>query len=189
MTEEAKEQVIAKMEEAGPAVGMVMNINMESYFDVLTGLVDTFTKKHGLNCIYIASSVSASTISSALSSLDISTKDMHFVDCVSYGVMESLDGGENTVYVESPTMLENIVLKTEYTFKRLEGKPSLVILDSINSMALNNSTNMLSEFVQVLMTLMKSKRAYVVLLCVEEQLKPELREMLSLVSDQIVTIK
>ena len=63
MTEEAKEQAIAKMEETGPAVNVVLNINMESYFDVLTGLVDTFRKKNGLNCIYIASSVSASTIS------------------------------------------------------------------------------------------------------------------------------
>ncbi len=189
MTEEAKDQVIAKMEEIGPSVGVVLNINMESYFDVLTGLVDTFSKKKGLNCIYVASSVSASTISSALTSLDINTKDTHFIDCVSYGVMESLDGGENTVYVESQTMLENIVLKTEYLFKKLEGKPSLVILDSINSMAMNNSTNMLSEFVQVFMTMIKSKGAYVAVLCVDEQLKPDLREMLSLVSDQIVTIK
>jgi len=59
MTEEAKEQVIAKMEEIGPAISAVLNINMESYFDVLTGLVDNFRKEKGLNCIYIASSVSA----------------------------------------------------------------------------------------------------------------------------------
>ncbi|MGD0818918.1 MAG: hypothetical protein ABR986_11085 [Methanomassiliicoccales archaeon] len=189
MTEEAKDQVIAKMEEIGPAVGVVLNINMESYFDVLTGLVDTFSKKKELNCIYVASSVSASTISSALTSLDINIKDMHFVDCVSYGVMESLDGVENTVYVESQTMLENIVLKVEYMFKKLEGKPSLVIVDSINSMAMNNSTSILSEFVQVLSTMLKSKGAYIAILCVDEQLKTDLREMLSLVSDQIVTIK
>ena len=188
MTEEAKEQAVVRMEEIGPAVGVVLNINMESYFDVLTGLVDTFSKKKGLNCIYIASSVSASTISSALMSLDINTKDMHFVDCVSYGVMESLDA-DNTVYVESQTMLENIVLKVEYMFKKLEGKPSLVILDSINSMAMSNSTGFLSEFVQILMSLLKSKGAYIVVLSVDEQLKPDLREMLSLVSDQIVTIK
>jgi predicted ATP-dependent serine protease len=189
MTEEAKEQVIAKMEEIGPAVSVVLNINMESYFDVLTGLVDTFSREKGLNCIYVASSVSASTISSALTSLDINTKKVYFVDCVSYGVMESLDGGENTVYVESQTMLENIALKVEYMFRMLDGKPSLVILDSINSMAMNNATNLLSEFVQVLSTMIKSKGAYIVILSVDEQLKPDLREMLSLVSDQIVTIK
>ena len=114
---------------------------------------------------------------------------MYFVDCVSYGVMESLDGGENTVYVESQTMLENIVLKVEYMFKMLEGKPSLVILDSINSMAMNNGTNILSEFVQVLSTMIKSKGAYIVVLSVDEQLKPDLREMLALVGDQMVTIK
>lgn len=189
MTEEAKEQVIAKMEEIGPAISVVLNINMESYFDVLTGLVDTFSKDKGLTCIYIASSVSASTISDALNSLDIDTKEMRFVDCVSYGVMESLDGGENTVYVESQTMLENIVLKVEYMFKKLEGRPSLVILDSINSMAMSNATNILSEFVQVLSTMIKSKGAYIVVLSVDEQLKPDLREMLALVGDQIVTIK
>jgi predicted ATP-dependent serine protease len=189
MTEEAKEQVVAKMEEIGPAVGVVLNINMESYFDVLTGLVDTLTKRKGINCVYIASSVSASTISSALTSLDINTKHMHFVDCVSYGVMESLDGVENAVYVESQTMLENIVLKVEYMFKKMEGKPCLVILDSINSLAMSNATGILSEFVQVLMALLKSKGAYIVVLSVDEQLKPDLREMLSLVSDQIVTIK
>ena len=77
-------------------------------------------------------------------------------------------------------MLENIVLKVEYMFRMLEGKPSLVILDSINSMAMNNATNLLSEFVQVLSTMIKSKGAYIVILSVEEQLKPDLREMLSL---------
>jgi hypothetical protein len=86
-------------------------------------------------------------------------------------------------------MLENIVLKVEYMFKMLEGKPSLVILDSINSMAMNNGTNILSEFVQVLSTMIKSKGAYIAILSVDEQLKPDLREMLSLVSDQIVAIK
>jgi len=55
-------------------------------------------------------------------------------------------------------------------------------------MAMNNATNILSEFVQVLSTLIKSKGAYIVILSVDEQLKPDLREMLSLVSDQIVTI-
>ena len=104
---------------------------------------------------------------------------MQFVDCVSYGVMEALDEGENTTYVESQTMLENIVLKVEYVFKKLEGKPSLVILDSINSLAMSNSTNILSEFVQVLSTMIKSRSAYFVVLSVDEQLKPDLREMLA----------
>jgi len=94
-----------------------------------------------------------------------------------------------TVFVESPAMLEYIVLKAEYLFRKGKGERFMVILDSVNSLAAHNEVRMLYEFMQVLMASVKSRGAYPVLLSIGEQMKPEVHEMLQLVCDQIITLK
>ncbi|NLX46905.1 MAG: hypothetical protein GXY70_01845 [Euryarchaeota archaeon] len=188
--EEVAPQIIGKLNELGPAVSIDLNISVEAYFDTLTALIDRFCNKKGLSCIYISVTVPASTIRSALESLEISTDKLRFVDCISFATMEcSTDDDAQTVFVESPTMLEYVILKTEYLFRKGRDEQFMVIMDSVNSLAAHNEVRMLYEFMQVLMASTKSRGAYPVLLSIEEQMKPELLEMLQLVCDQIVTLK
>ena len=87
-------------------------------------------------------------------------------------------------------MLRNVALKMEHLFRRGGGgKQFIVIMDSVNSLVTYNAICILSEFMQVLMASMKSRGAYPVLLSMEEQMKPDVLEMLQLVCDQIVTLK
>ncbi len=188
--EEAAPQILNKLKELGPAVSVDFNIGMEAYFDTLTALIDRFCNKKKLSCIYISVTVPSSTILSALDSLEIDTTNLRFVDCISFATMEGMGAGEaRTVFVESPTMLEYIVLKMEYLFRKGKGEDFMVILDSVNSLAAHNEVRMLYEFMQVLLTSIKARSAYPVLLSVEEQMKPEVREMLQLVCDQIISLK
>jgi KaiC/GvpD/RAD55 family RecA-like ATPase len=188
--DEVAPQVLSKLEEMGPAVSIDLNIGVEAYFDTLTALIDRFCNKKGLSCIYISVTVPSSTLLAALRSLEIDTSKLRFVDCISYATMECSDTeNKQTVFVESPTMLEYIVLKTEYLLRKGKGEKFMVILDSVNSLAAHNEVRMLYEFMQVLMAGAKSREAYPICLSMEEQLKPEVREMLQLVCDQIVTLK
>jgi len=188
--EEVAPQVLSRLNELGPAVSIDFNISVEAYFDTLTALIDRFCNKKGLSCIYISVTMPASTIRSALQSLDIGSDKLRFVDCISFATMEcsASDDGQ-TVFVESPTMLEYIVLKMEYLFRKGKEEQFMVILDSVNSLAAHNEVRMLYEFMQVLMASVKSRGANPVLLSMEEQMKPEVSEMLQLVCDQIVTVK
>jgi len=188
--EEAAPQILSRLNELGPAVSIDFNISVEAYFDTLTTLIDRFCNKKKLSCIYISITVPSSTILSAMQSLEIDTSKLRFVDCISFATMESsATEDQQTVFVESPTMLEYIVLKMEYLFRKGRDEQFMVVLDSVNSLAAHNEVRMLYEFMQVLMASAKSRGAYPVLLSMEEQMKPEVREMLQLVCDQIVTLK
>jgi len=90
---------------------------------------------------------------------------------------------EQTTLVESPTMLENIMLKVEYLIRKSQSKDKLVVIDSINSLAIHNNNWILSEFLHVLVSGLRSRDAYTVILTVEEHSTPELNNMVNLVCD------
>ena len=188
MTKEAVEEVIGKLQEVGPSVATTFLIAPEHYFEVITGLVDNFCHENDLGCIYVTASVPAKTLRSALDSLEISRDHVRFVDCISYATMQNVQESDNTAYVESPSLLENIVLSVEYLFRKSDEKKKIVILDSVNSLSLHNDTRMLTEFIQVLMSSLKSREAYPVIIGIGDQFRPDVLEALGLVCDQVVKI-
>jgi archaellum biogenesis ATPase FlaH len=64
----------------------------------------------------------------------------------------------------------------------------VVVIDSFNSFAMSNESKILSEFMTVLMTSLKAKEAYPIILTIPDQLKPELKEMLTMVCDMIIPL-
>jgi KaiC/GvpD/RAD55 family RecA-like ATPase len=189
MTMKATEEVISKLQEVGPSVASTFLISPENYFEVITGLVDNFCHQNDLGCIYVTASVPARTLRTAFDSLEIDRKHVKFVDCISYATMQGVEDADSTVFVESPSLLENIILSIEYLFKTSDGKRKIVIIDSVNALTLHNDTRMFTEFVQILMSALKVREAYPVMIGLSEQLRPEVLEALALVSDQVVRIE
>jgi len=187
MSDVAKE-VVDRLEEAGPSVAVAMNFSLNNYFDVLRGLVDNFALSKGLDVIYIDSSIPYSSLSSAFRALDVDMGHVHFIDCVSRMIMGKIERDGKVAYVESPLMLENILLKVEYLCRKLGDCRKLVILDSINSLSIHNDVKMLSEFLQILLSQLGAKGAYPVILSISEQGRAEVSEVLGLVCDQVVEI-
>lgn len=188
MSKEASEEVITRLQEVGPSVATAFIIAPENYFEVITGLVDNFCHDNNLGCIYVTASVPAKTLINALDSLEIDRKHVKFVDCISYATMQHTADADDTVYVESPSLLENIILSIEYIFRKSDGKKKIVIIDSVNTLTLHNDPRMLTEFIQVLMSALKTREAYPVMIGLAEQLRPDVLETLALVCDQVVTI-
>jgi len=188
MTENLHSLIAEKLEGLGPSTAVAFEIKIDSYFDAVRGILDDFASGKDLMCVYITASVPASTLNSALQALEVSVKDLRFVDCISHSLMASMETSENTAYVESPTMLENIILKVEYFYRIAEGKKMLVVLDSVNSFALHNENKMLTEFLTIFTNSLKAKEAYPVLLAIPDQLRPEVKETMSMVCDVIVPL-
>jgi archaellum biogenesis ATPase FlaH len=188
LTPEAAEDARNKLQELGPSVAVTFMINPENYFEVITSLVDSFCRENDLGCIYVTASVPAATMINALDSLEIDRKHVKFIDCISYATMQLSGETDAITYVEGPAMLENIILRVEYLFRKGDKKKMLVIIDSMNAMAMHNDTRMLSEFIQIMMSALKGRDAYPVLLALGDQLRPEVKEMLGLVSDQVVPL-
>jgi len=189
MSEDVGSAVAKRLNDGGPSVAVALEFPMGSYFDVLRGLVDDFAQGQKLSCVYITSAVPATTINASLEALEIDTTNILFVDTISQMIMGDMERTSNKIiYVESPTVLENVILKVDFLSRRLKGAPMLVVVDSINSLAIHNDTKMLSEFLHVLISGLSAKEAYPVILSIKEQLRPEVHEMLNLVCDQVIDL-
>ncbi|HEY5538475.1 MAG TPA: hypothetical protein VIL58_02915, partial [Thermoplasmata archaeon] len=94
----------------------------------------------------------------------------------------------HAIFVESPTMLENLMLKVEFLIRKHSDRRALVVLDSINSLAIHNNTKILSEFLHILVNNLRSRGAYTVIFSMQEYETDEIRNMLVLVSDESIEL-
>ena len=145
--------------------------------------LDTFIVEKDLSAIYITSTIPSQSIKNVLNILEVDLKRIHFVDCISHIMIGAAVRAEHVHFVESPTMLENIMLKVEFLMRSIKGK-KLVLLDSINSLAIHNNTKILSEFLHIMVNNLRAKEAYTLILSVEEQSSEEINNMLGLVCDE-----
>ena len=172
-----------------PPSAISLVIRDETYFDAIRGVVDIFATKKDLNVIYISAAIPSQSIIDVLTLLETNMDNIYFVDCVSHIMMGSTKRHPNVYMVESPTMLENIMLKAEYLIKKGDGKPTVILLDSINALAIHNSPKILSEFVHITINNMRSKNAYVVIFSIESFSSEEISNMMNFICDLNISME
>ncbi len=170
------------------ASAVTLRLKSAQYFDAIQGMLDVFAPKKDLNVIYVTSTVPAHSIINALEVLEVSMDHIWFIDCISQIMMSKEKPHAHAISVESPTMLENLMLKVEFVLRRNPERNALVILDSINSLAIHNSTKVLSEFLHILVNNLRAQGAYSVIFSMQEYETDEIRNMLVLVSDELLEL-
>ncbi len=170
------------------ASAVAVHLKADQYFDAIQGLVDLFATKKDLDVVYVTTTVPAQTIISALEVLEIPLDHVWFVDCISQIMMSTEKRHPHAIQVESPTMLENIMLKVEFLLRKNDGRNALVVLDSINSLAIHNNTKILSEFLHILVNNLRARGAYTAIFSMQEYETDEIRNMLVLVSDERIEV-
>ncbi len=182
-------QIAEKLESLPESSAIALKIKAEQYFDVIRGLLDVFAKKKEMDSIYVTSTIPCQSIMNALQVLEIDVEHIWFVDCISQIMMSVGEKHPHAIYVESPTMLENLMLKVEYLIRKTKGKNNLVILDNINSLAIHNNIKILSEFLHILVNNLRAKNTYTVIFSMEEYESEEMTNMLNLVCDESVSLE
>ncbi len=181
-------EVSEKLQTLPEASSIALRLRAEQYFDAIQGIVDLFATKKDLDVVYVTTTVPAQSIINALEVLEISMDHIWFVDCISQIMMSAEKHHPHVISVESPTMLENIMLKVEFLLRKNEGRNALVVLDSINSLAIHNNTKILSEFLHILVNNLRARGAYTVIFSMQEYETDEIRNMLVLVSDETAEV-
>jgi hypothetical protein len=138
--------------------------------------------------IYVSVTNPASLVWSLLQALDIPSARLSFVDAISHLMMSYENVLPNASYVESPTMLEGIMLRIEYLLRRHPGQRNVVIIDSVNSLAVHNSSDVLSEFFHILVNNLKTRSVLTVLFTTTDGEGTDLDRILSLVVDESFTL-
>ena len=179
------QQIAAELLETPPSSAISLQMSVDNYLDVIRGVIDLFANKKEMETIYVSATISSDQIKRVLEALDINTSNISFIDCISHIMMgaSAAQQDEHTTLVESPTMLENLMLKVEYLIRRSQAKEKLVVLDSINALAIHNNNWILSEFLHILVSGLRSREAYTIIFSVEEHSTSEISNMVNLVCD------
>jgi len=168
---------------------VALRLGAENYFDTIRAILDAFAPKKQLDALYVTSTIPSKSILNALEVLEIPLDHIWFVDCISQIMMSSSEKHPHAIYVESPTMLENIMLKVEYLIRRSQGRGIVVIVDSINSLAIHNNTKILSEFLHIMVNNLRSKKAYTLIFSMEQYETEDIRNMMNLVCDETIAVE
>ena len=181
-------EVSEKLSALSVASAVALHLKADQYFDAIQGLIDRFATKKELEVIYVTSTIPSQSILNAMEALEIPVEHIWFVDCITQIMMSQTKRHPHSIVVESPTMLENIMLKVEFLLRKNPDRSALVVLDSINSLAIHNNTKILSEFLHILVNNLRARGAYTVIISMQEYETEEIRNMLVLVSDEALEL-
>ncbi len=179
--------IVKQIKELPPSAAIALNTNVDGYIEVLRAALDMLPADLDLECIYITTSLPSQSIQHVLKLLEVDMDRVHFIDCISQIMVGATTNDPRIQYVESPTMLENIMIKVEYLTRR-SNKPNLVLLDSMNSLAIHNNIKILSEFLHIMVNNLRAKEAYTLIMYLEEEGAEEIARMLNLVCDASIDV-
>ena len=182
--EELKKQLAGFGERS--AVSVVADIG--NYVPMIKGVVD-FAAENGLKCIYITCTLPAKVVIEQLGAENIKADDLYFIDTISYLVGSAHDEKSQTIFVESPTMLEGIMLKVDTWLKKLHDGKKMVFLDSVSTLAMHNDAPLISEFLHYFVNNLRGRGIRTVILSVAGQTPDEIENILRLVCDETVIFK
>jgi KaiC/GvpD/RAD55 family RecA-like ATPase len=182
--EELKKQLSGFPERS--AVSIVTDI--DNYVPVLKGVVG-FASASNTKCIYVTCTIPARVVLEQLAGSSVSPDNIFFIDSISHMVGSTSDEKTQTLFVESPTMLEGIMIKVDTWLKKLKEGKKLVFLDSVSTLAMHNDAALLSEFLHYFITNLRGRGIRAVVLSVAGQTPGEVENVLRLVCDETVILK
>ena len=123
--------------------------------------------------MYICASRSAADIIQALDSIGIDSSGIQFIDTVSSGFIGGTEVPyPNVRFVDSPIMLESIMLRTLYHLSEYTDTGNFVILDSVNALSIYNEKRMLAEYLHTFINTFRQREILSVVLNVPDQTPP-----------------
>ncbi len=123
--------------------------------------------------VYISGSRSAMEMIEAFETIGIDVSHIQFIDLVSSGVLGGTDVDRTNIhFVDSPIMLESVLLRTLYLLRTTTLERNFVILDSVNSLAIYNEDRMLAEYLHTFINTFRQREVLSVILNVPDQTPP-----------------
>ena len=160
----------------------------DHYFAVLNATLRDVGAEAANHTVYIAVTNPASFVWSLAQALDVTPDRISFVDAISHLMMNYANPLANATYVESPRALEEIMLRTEYLLRRYPHARTTVVIDSVNSLAIHNPPELLSEFFHILLNNLKSRQVLTLVLETTDEEAATIDQMLNLVVDETIDV-
>ncbi len=160
----------------------------DHYFAVLNATLRDVGSETDAHTIYVAVTNPASFVWSLAQALDVPEDRISFVDAISHIMMNYGNPLPNATYIESPRALEAIMLRVEYLLRKFPHPRSIVVIDSVNSLAIHNPPDLLSEFFHILINTLKTRQVLTVVLETSDEEASSVEAMLNLVVDETIDV-
>jgi hypothetical protein len=143
-------------------------------FLVTASLIEPLITEFEMQGVYISASRGALELINTLNEIGVATEKVHFIDCVSSALLGGTESPfPNISFIDSPIMLESILLRTLYHLNTILGDSSkFVILDSVNALAIYNEDRMLAEYLHTLINTFRARDVLSVIMNVPDQTPP-----------------
>jgi len=123
--------------------------------------------------VYISASRGAVEIIQAFESIGVDVSHIQFIDLVSSGILGGTDVPyQNIHFVDSPIMLESILLRTLYILRTVNSERNFVFLDSVNALSIYNEGRMLAEYLHTFINTFRQREILSVILNIPDQTPP-----------------
>ena len=137
--------------------------------------------------VYICATRGAVEIIEAFEAIEVDVSHIHFLDLVSSGIL----GGTNVThpnisFVDSPIMLESVLLRALYMLRISGSEKNFVLLDSVNALAIYNNEKMLAEYLHAFINTFRQRDVLTVLLNVPDQVPPSVLANLDLYCTDLI---
>ena len=175
---------------AGSAVALKLDAReyADHYFAFLNATLRDLGGEPDVHTIYVAVTSPAAFVWSLAQALDVPSERISFVDAISHLMMRYNDAAPNVTYVESPRALEEIMLRIEYLLRRYPHPRSVVVIDSVNSLAIHNPPELLSEFLHILLNNLKVRQTLTLVLETTDEQAASVEQLLNLVVDETLDV-
>jgi KaiC/GvpD/RAD55 family RecA-like ATPase len=160
----------------------------DHYFSALTATLRDLGSEPDSHTIYVSVTNPAALVWSLAQALDVPFERLSFVDAISHIMMNYRDPLPHASYLESPRMLEDLMLRVEYLLRKRPSPRSVVVVDSVNSLAIHNPPELLTEFFHILLNNLKTRQVLTVLLATSDDPNSPVDQMLSLVVDETIDV-
>ena len=170
---ELDQQIAEQLTQVSLGSSVQVRMSATNSFAVTASTMIPLMQMFEMGGVYISASRGAVEIIQAFESIGVDVSGIHFLDLVSSGVLGGTDVPySNITFIDSPIMLESILLRTLYTLRTVTNARNFVFLDSVNALAIYNDDRMLAEYLHTFINTFRQREVLSVLLNVPDQTPP-----------------
>ena len=170
---ELDQQIAEQLTQVSLGSSVQVRMSATNSFAVTASTLIPLMQMFEMGGVYISASRGAVEIIQAFESIGVDVSGIHFLDLVSSGVLGGTDVPySNITFIDSPIMLESILLRTLYTLRTVTNARNFVFLDSVNALAIYNDDRMLAEYLHTFINTFRQREVLSVMLNVPDQTPP-----------------
>lgn len=165
--------VAEQLTQVNAASSIQVRVGTSNSFLVIASMLQPLVHGFGMSGVYICATRSAVEVIQMFEQIGIDASQIVFIDTVSAGFIGGTEVPyPNIRFVDSPIMLESIMLQTLYHLKASENPNKFILLDSVNALSIYNEERMLAEYLHTFINTFRARQVLTAVVNVPDQTPP-----------------